>query len=50
MPFIFFSAKTEKSDIRAGIDAGADDYLIKPFELDDLLVSITTCLHKKQSS
>ncbi|MGB5437437.1 MAG: response regulator, partial [Maribacter sp.] len=36
IPFIFFSAKTEKSDIRAGIDAGADDYLIKPFELDDL--------------
>ena len=50
IPFIFFSAKTEKIDIRAGIDAGADDYLIKPFELDALLASIAKCLHKKQSS
>ena len=37
IPFIFFSAKSEKFDLKAGIDAGADDYLTKPFELEDLV-------------
>lgn len=46
IPFIFFSAKTEKLDVKAGLDAGADDYLVKPFELDDLLATIAKCLPK----
>ncbi|MBD0850184.1 response regulator [Maribacter arenosus] len=50
IPFIFFSAKSEKIDIKAGLDAGADDYLTKPFELNDLLASIEKCLHKNQPS
>ncbi len=50
IPFIFFSAKSEKIDIKAGLDAGADDYLTKPFELKDLLASIEKCLHKNQPS
>src|SRR5215831_11070173 len=29
-PFIFFTAKGEKPDVRAGMNLGADDYLIKP--------------------
>lgn len=44
IPFIFFSAKSEKMDIRMGIDAGADDYITKPFELEDLLAAIKKCL------
>ncbi|HEU5289040.1 MAG TPA: response regulator, partial [Cyclobacteriaceae bacterium] len=37
IPFIFLTAKTEKADVRKGMDLGADDYLTKPFERTDLL-------------
>lgn len=47
--FIFFSAKSEKGDIRNGIDMGADDYLTKPFELEDLLQSIENSLQKRKN-
>ena len=47
IPFIFFSSKSEKFDIKLGLDSGADDYLTKPFELMDLLNSIEKCLLKK---
>ena len=50
IPFIFFSAKAEKADVKAGIDAGAVGYLIKPFELKDLLASIEKCLNSKRLS
>ncbi|MGB5820742.1 MAG: response regulator [Saonia sp.] len=47
IPFIFFSAKSEKTDIKLGLDAGADDYLVKPFEFEELLESIKKCLVKR---
>ncbi|MEA1785185.1 response regulator [Arenibacter sp. GZD96] len=40
IPFIFLSAKTERSDIRKGMELGADDYLTKPFEETELLSAI----------
>lgn len=40
IPFIFLTAKTEKSDRRKGMSLGADDYLTKPFEEMDLLNAI----------
>lgn len=48
IPFIFFSAKSEKKEVNQGIDAGADDYLTKPFELEELLASIEKCLKGKR--
>lgn len=48
IPFIFFSAKSEKVEIKKGIDAGADGYLVKPFEFEELLSSIEKCLHKSR--
>src|SRR4051812_21185932 len=36
-PFIFLSAKTERTDIRKGMDIGADDYITKPFVATELL-------------
>lgn len=46
IPFIFLSAKTEHKDIRRGMDLGADDYLTKPFEEEDLLSAIESRLAK----
>ena len=44
IPFIFLSAKTEKEDIRKGMNLGADDYLTKPFEENDLINAIESRL------
>ena len=43
-PFIFLTAKGEKSDVRSGMNLGADDYLTKPVAKADLLAAITTRL------
>lgn len=40
IPFIFLTAKAEKSEIRKGMELGADDYLTKPFEDTELLNAI----------
>ena len=37
IPFIFLTAKSEQPDLKKGLDLGADDYLVKPFEGTDLL-------------
>lgn len=46
IPFVFLSAKTEHRDIRKGMDLGADDYLTKPFEENDLMSAIESRLAK----
>ncbi|HEY9048854.1 MAG TPA: response regulator [Ohtaekwangia sp.] len=48
IPFIFLTAKTEKTDIRKGMNLGADDYLTKPFDDTDLLNAIEARLRKNQ--
>ncbi len=48
IPFIFLTAKTEKSDIRKGMEMGADDYLTKPFGDTELLSAIETRLKKHE--
>ena len=37
IPIILLSAKAQSSDVQAGLDAGADDYVTKPFEPSDLV-------------
>ncbi|HSM81086.1 MAG TPA: response regulator [Nodosilinea sp.] len=44
LPFVFLTAKADKSDFRSGMDLGANDYLTKPFTHDDLLRMIHTRL------
>jgi DNA-binding response OmpR family regulator len=39
-PFIFLTAKGEKRDLRAGMNLGADDYLVKPTPRNELLEAI----------
>lgn len=47
IPFIFLSAKTERSDLRKGMEMGADDYITKPFEEIELLNAVEVRLKKK---
>ncbi len=46
IPFIFLTAKTEKADIRQGMNLGADDYLTKPFRRKELLDTIAARLKR----
>lgn len=49
IPFIFLTAKVEMSDFREGMSLGADDYLIKPFRIDDVLKAIEVRLKKREN-
>ena len=40
VPFIFLTAKTDTEDIRRGKEMGADDYITKPFEPEDIISAI----------
>jgi CRP-like cAMP-binding protein len=48
IPFIFLTAKTDKSDMRKGMSMGADDYLTKPYTENELLEAIETRLSKSR--
>lgn len=48
IPFIFLTAKTERSDFRKGMEMGADDYVTKPFEDIELLNAIEVRLKKAE--
>ena len=46
IPFIFLSAKTERQDVRKGMDLGADDYITKPFSEDEIVSAIESRIAK----
>jgi len=46
IPFIFVTAKTDRKDLRKGMEMGADDYLTKPFDDTELLKAVETRLSK----
>jgi two-component system response regulator MprA len=48
-PILMLTARGEVADRVAGLDAGADDYLAKPFELDELLARIRALLRRSRS-
>jgi DNA-binding NarL/FixJ family response regulator len=48
IPLIFLTAKGEKIDQRAGMNLGADDYLVKPVAKEELLAAIRARLKRKQ--
>jgi len=48
IPFIFLSAKTERTDVRKGMDLGADDYITKPFTEEELISAIESRLAKRE--
>ena len=49
-PFIFLTAKGEKTDQRCGMNLGADDYLTKPVARADLLNAITSRLRRSEQA
>lgn len=50
IPFIFITAKSERADMRKGMEMGADDYLTKPFDDIELFKAIESRFKKKQQS
>ncbi len=46
IPFIFLTAKTERSDFRKGMELGADDYITKPFTGTELLNAVDGRIRK----
>ena len=46
IPVVFLSAKGQDSEIQTGLDAGAEDYLLKPFAPDQLTERVRTILAK----
>jgi len=49
IPFIFLTAKADKSDIRTGMELGADDYITKPCTPQELLKAIAIRLEKQKT-
>jgi two-component system response regulator MprA len=50
LPILLLTARHEVSDRVAGLDAGADDYLLKPFALDELLARLRALLRRSSVS
>lgn len=50
IPIIFLSAKTLKEDRIKGLRLGADDYLVKPFSIEELLLKIEIFLKRSQKN
>lgn len=46
IPFMFVTARAGRDDLRAGMDLGADDYLVKPFTARELLTAVRTRLER----
>lgn len=49
VPFIFLTAKSDKSDLRIGMNFGADDYLTKPVVREDLLAAVSARLARAEA-
>ncbi|MBH8552622.1 response regulator transcription factor [Nostocaceae cyanobacterium CENA357] len=50
VPIVLLTAKDEVSDRVAGLDAGADDYVIKPFSVEELLARVRAHLRRNQEA
>lgn len=48
VPFLFLTARNEKSDRLRGLKIGADDYITKPFDIDELVLRIRNIIKRKK--
>jgi DNA-binding response OmpR family regulator len=49
IPVVFLSAKGQEAEVDQGMQAGAQEYILKPFSLDDLLHTVEKQLHLTSS-
>jgi two-component system, OmpR family, alkaline phosphatase synthesis response regulator PhoP len=47
IPFIFLTGRSERAEVRFGMELGADDYLTKPFTNEELVRAIRSCLDRQ---
>lgn len=50
IPFLFLTARGDKTDVRSGMNLGADDYLVKPVSVRDLVPAIEARLKRKNQT
>jgi two-component system, OmpR family, response regulator VicR len=50
LPILFLTAKNQKDDIIEGLKIGADDYLTKPFSMEELLLRVNAILRRTQKN
>jgi class 3 adenylate cyclase len=50
IPFVFLTARSDRSEVRRGMNLGADDYLTKPFTREELIETVKVRLQKHQDS
>jgi two-component system response regulator TrcR len=48
VPIIFLTAKTQTTDVIKGLEAGADDYMKKPFSMEELILRIHKLIRRRQ--
>ncbi len=48
VPIVMLTARTDTSDVIAGLEAGADDYVTKPFEIDELIARLRAVLRRTE--
>jgi len=46
IPFVFITAKSDRQDIRKGMELGSDDYITKPFSVTELLSTVTNKIQR----
>src|SRR5512145_624068 len=49
VPVLMLTAKVQSQDIVTGLDSGADDYLLKPFNMDELMARVRALLRRVPS-
>ena len=49
IPVVFLSAKGQEAEVQSGLAAGGDEYLLKPFELDQLTRKVAEILNRAQA-
>lgn len=48
LPFVFVTARRMQKDVIAGLKMGADDYIVKPFDPDELILRVNNILKKRK--
>ncbi|MEO3402843.1 response regulator transcription factor [Mucilaginibacter sp. CAU 1740] len=46
LPFLFLTARRQQADVLKGLSLGADDYMLKPFDVDELVLRIANILRR----